>query len=259
MPLDQWIDSNLTTILHLRMSSLLAETVFGLEDGVIKSSKPVSSLTPTLYSAEDIFQVLNPALSNSSIQISISSTINDNSFSGIYGDVEPAALRNLMASAFYEYNWGTDWNQTSDAVPSMYVNGYYAVERFRLIIAAYTLILFTALTVGELLWSVSVVHLNCIGDGVTPIRSVFPEWDFATKCVSAPPRQTGTGMNTLMRGLAQASSKEVIDRIKSERIKVKSNYDIEVESLRGSADVRGYVPRRTGLLDLRTESRDTWF
>ena len=259
MPLDQWVDNNLTTILHLQMSSFLADTVFGLENGDIKSSKPVSSLTPTLYSAEDIFQVLNPALSNSSIQTSISSTINDNSLSGIYGDVEPAALRNLMASAFYEYNWGTDWNQTSDAVPSMDVNGYYAVERFRLIIADYTLILFTVLTVGELLWSVMVVHLNCFGDGLAPMRSVFPEWDFASKCVRASQRQTGTGMNSLMRGLQQASSKDVIERIKSERIKVKSNYDTEAENLQGSADFRGYTPRRAGLLDLRTDIGDTWF
>jgi hypothetical protein len=232
-PENEWINNKLTTILRLRMSSLFADTVFNLKNGAIQSSNYVSSLSPTFYSARHIFTALNPALSNLFIQQSISTTINDNSLSGIEGDVEPAALRNLLASALYEYNWGNDWNQTSDAVSNMYVHGYYATEKFRLVIADYSLALYTILTVGELIWCLLILGFICFGKSLIPTMSGFPEWDFASKCVRVSPRQIGTGMDSLMRDLSSGSTKDVMKRIKSEQMTVRTIYGSEAAGVQG--------------------------
>lgn len=239
------------------MSSLLADTVFNLENGAIQSSNRVSSLSPTLFNATDIFTALNPALSNLFIQQSISTTINDNSLSGIDGDVEPAALRNLLASALYEYNWGNDWNQTSDADLSLHVVGYYAKERFRLVIANYSLVLFTILAVSELIWSLLVLRSICTRNGLVPIRSEFPEWDFASKVVRVSPRHMRTGMDSLMRDLPSGSSKEIMERIKSERMMLRELYDPEVAGMRRQVEL---ATRGTELLELHTINPVmTWF
>jgi hypothetical protein len=200
-----------------------------------------------LYSASDIFEVLNPALSNSTIQGFIATIINDNSLANITGDIEPAAMRNLMACAFYEYNWGTDWNQTSDAVPSMYGYGYYAMERFRLAISHYSLALFMILTVGELVWAILVVRSTCCGTNLSPTRSWFPEWDFACKCVRFSTRQRGTGMDSLLTGLENASSNEIMERIKSERITVQALWEPEAT---GIGDQAGFATTGSGWIEL---------
>lgn len=219
------------------MSSLFADTVYDLDNGAIQSSYPVSNLSLVLYPARDIFEALNPALSNSTIQDFVATIINDNTLANITGDIEPAAMRNLMASAFYEYNWGTDWNQTSDAqaIPSMYGHGYYAIERFRLAIAHYSLALFVILTVGELVWAILVVRSTCCGSSLSPIRSWFPEWDFACKCGRVSTRQQGTSMESLMTGLENASSKDIMERIKSERITVRALWELEPTGMRDEA------------------------
>jgi hypothetical protein len=235
MPENEWLDNPLTTILHLRMSSLFADTVYDLENGVIQSIDPVSNLSPVLYSASDIFEVLNPALSNFTIQNFIATTINDNSLANVTGDIEPAAMRNLMACGFYEYNWGTDWNQTFDAIPSMYGYGYYAIERFRLAISHYSLAFFIVLTVGELVWAILVVRSTRCGGSSSPTRSWFPEWDFASKCARVSTRRRGTGMDALLTGLENASSNDIMERIKSERITVRAVWEPEHTGIRDQA------------------------
>jgi hypothetical protein len=248
MPENDWLDNPLTTILHLRMSSLFADTVYDLETGAIQSSDPVSNISPVLYSASDIFEVLNPALSNSTIQDFIATIINDNSLANITGDVEPAAMRNLMACAFYEYNWGTDWNQTWDAVPSMYGYGYYTIERFRLAIAHYSLALFMILTIGELVWAILVVRSTYCGSNLSPARSWFPEWDFACKCVRVSTLQRGTAMDSLLTGLENASSNDIIERIRSERITVRALWEPEPM---GSGGQTGFATTKgTGWVEL---------
>jgi len=215
-PPDQWA-TNIPTAIHLRMSTVLTNTAFNLDNGSIASVTPVSPVAPVLYPANGIFGVLDQALSNSSVQSLIYWMLNENSLVGVVGDIESSALRNLITCAFYEYNWGTDWTHISDALPTMRVEGYYAAESYRLVIADYSLVLFVLLASGVLTWCLSVL-LFCwfVGKGLTPNRSDFAEWDFASKCVGSGYQDRG--MSGLMRGLANATSREVNERIKSKWI-----------------------------------------
>lgn len=197
------------------MSSLSTETAFNLANGSIESVNPVTPLTPVLYSAGSIFDIVNLALSNSLFRDWIFWILNENSLIGIQSDIEPSALRNLLVMPFYQYNWGTDWESVSDAIPSMYGEGYYATERYRVVIADYSLLIFTILAVGELLWSLGVL-LFCwfLGDGLMPNHSDFPEWDFASKCVGVDPLKEDLAMAGLMRGFANARTDDIKERIK---------------------------------------------
>jgi hypothetical protein len=212
---------NRDTVVHLRVSSLWTDTGFNLDNGSIELVDPVSPLTPIFYSASDIFEVFDLALNDSLVQTTILQILGGNSVgSGINSDIEPWYLRNLIASPLFEYNQGTQWVGVYDGIPSMYVKGHYATEIYRLVIPDYSLFLFTLLAVGVLVWCLSVfIFCWVFAKELTPNGSEFAEWDFASKCVVIDGCDD-TGMAELMSGLANASSQEVKERIKSKRIGV---------------------------------------
>ncbi len=69
--------------------------------------------------------------------------------------------------------------------------------------------IFTILAIVAIIWCAGVIVYCWVFGALAPNLSLFPEIDFASKSGAA-----GNGMDTMLRGLGNANSKNVENRIK---------------------------------------------
>jgi len=91
--------------------------------------------------------------------------------------------------------------------------GYWAEPTYRVVIAPWSFYTFTALSGLTLLWSGGIFFWCATRPRLAPNMSLFPEIDFASKCVINDGGMQGSEVGALLRGLGNASSREITKQI----------------------------------------------
>jgi hypothetical protein len=95
--------------------------------------------------------------------------------------------------------------------PAPLYHGYVAKETYRIIVSTYSQYVFAVLGCVTVVWC-GVLLIYCGLSGVGPNLSLFPEFDFATKV------DISEGMPDLLAGMGNATSAEIKERIKGEKL-----------------------------------------
>jgi hypothetical protein len=219
--------------MQLHVTARKATVAYSLHNSSIVSIKPSGAEEPVpfVYSAEDILDVLSYVLNSNTgregnftlvLDVSqafltrIAGIILANSFLGVTSTVEHDLFRSLLTLPMYFVNAGMVKDNVLEGqhIPlENHIKGYLAKDHFLLTISKYTLYVYTALALFTLLWCVIICGYCWFEGGVLPNSSVYPEIDFAGKC-----RGNDSGMGSLLKGLGNATSKEVEKRIAKKHV-----------------------------------------
>jgi hypothetical protein len=220
--------------MQLHVSTFQATTVYSLENSSILSVEATTFPVPFNYSAIDVLQVLGLGLQvNSSNQTSnILNVVNQqlaNANNGESLSLADPLLRNIVALPLYSANGNIDAQEYEGNLTfpnNMLTTGYFAQAVSRVIIADYSLYMFTLLAVLALLWCACGLGYCWIHGGVVPNGSQYPEIEFASKCVVTPNEMDYVGVDVLLKGLGNGNSRDIERRIKSKRIFVGAPHDV---------------------------------
>jgi len=138
-------------------------------------------------------------------------------------DPKSEYLRNMLVFPIYAFSWFPFDDTVTTGPGFLHPNdrakttGYYATAIYRILISTYSLYLFTSLALCSLQSCGAVFIYFWLKGGLVPNQSQFAEVDFASKCQEV--LKDGQ-MSLVLRGLSNAESGEIIQRVKGKEVYV---------------------------------------
>lgn len=171
--------------------------------------------------------------------------IDNGSLRGRNTSLEQDALRSFIALPLYYVNLSkmrpVDENFR---LPDVHrVKGHLARELDRIIISSGTLFTFSVLATVTMGWCLCVLVYGVLSRKLPPNTSQYSEIDFASKSVSSSEDHDGI-MEVCLKGLGNAASKEIEERIKGRKMYV-----------RCIATEEGMTPEAEGVVVIATDGK----
>jgi hypothetical protein len=120
-------------------------------------------------------------------------------------NLETQLFHNLLTLPLYTFNVGMMTPYETPYPDNFRTTGYYTRSIYRILIADYSLYLFSGLAIGALVWCGIVLSYCWRQPRHVPNLSAFPELDFATKYVA--------GSSYSLQGLGNAGTRETVNKI----------------------------------------------
>lgn len=229
----------LTRTVQLHISNYLADIVYSIPDGEIQSVSPLSDPIPSFYSAIDLLEVysiaFNVTLTSSAnlfqalteipttLFLYVVGMIDATSGAGRQTGVETAAFQNLLALPLYAVNYNK-LREYGDPLPPdlqyLITSGYFANSLYRIVIANWTLYVFTIISTCTLVWCAAMLVYCWVAKVVMPNTSDYPEFDFASKCLANNGEhcEEDGGLRTIFDGFGNADTANIVEQIKARRL-----------------------------------------
>ena len=219
--------------MQFHVSTLSVRMVYRLNDSSIQRVTPdLGSLHRATYPANDMLHYLDLVFQIHTSVTDPSSVVMSNFLTNIIqhaiasirkgNHAEYFVLRNFLASTLYllsRHPRPASIKKDLPPYPTFYeTTGYFAKDVYRVKFSVYSLYSFSILPMITLLWC-SGIFIYCLVKGyVEPNLSSFTEVDFATTSWVNISTLKGAEMNSLWKGISNARTQAIEERIKGKTI-----------------------------------------